>query len=58
MSDDRQDQLDRADDERADEDVEAHSLDRPVDAPHAIEEPPDVEGHGFHPSPVDPKPVD
>ena len=59
MSDDRQDQIERAD-ERADEDVEAHSFDRPVDSPHAgaTEEPPDVEGHSFHPSPVDPKPID
>ena len=60
MSDDRQDQIERAD-ERADEDVEAHGMDQPhAGSPHAgaIEEPPDVEGHGFHPSPVDPKPID
>ncbi len=63
MSDDRHDQVERAD-ERADEDVEAHGMEgpigSPVDSPHAgaIEEPPDVEGHGFHPSPVDPKPID
>jgi hypothetical protein len=58
MSDDMQDQVERAD-ERADEDVEAHMQDAPNDgAPHATEEPPDVEGHGFSPAPVDARPID
>jgi hypothetical protein len=60
MSDDMQDQVERAED-RAEEDVEAHMQDAPRDgAPHAgaTEEPPDVEGHGFSPAPVDARPID
>ena len=58
MSDESLDGMDRADEPKEDEDVQAHSLDAPVDSPHATEEPPDVEGHGFYPAPVDPRPVD
>jgi hypothetical protein len=41
------------------EDVEAHRMDEPIDAPDAAatEEPPDVEGHRMDPRPVD-SPVD
>ncbi len=46
MSEENMDQVDRAD-EQKDDAVEAHSLDAPKDAPHATEEPPDVEGHSF-----------
>jgi hypothetical protein len=58
MSEESLDSLDRAD-EQKDDDVEAHSLDAPVDAPHATEEPPDVEGQSFDSMDVmDARPVD
>jgi hypothetical protein len=48
MSEESLDSLDRADEQKDDDDVEAHNLDAAVDAPHAAtEEPPDVEGHSF-----------
>ena len=52
MSDEAFEGMDRAED-HADEDIEAHSFDRPAEEPlssDAIEEPPDVEAHGFHPA--------
>jgi hypothetical protein len=53
-------QLDRAEEQAEDEDVEAHGfsapVDAPIDEPHANEEPPDVEGHHMG-APVD-RPVD
>ena len=60
MSDDQmQDQVERAEDDRAEDAVEAHMQDAPNDgAPHATEEPPDVEGHMHGGRPVDPKPID
>ena len=52
------DRVDRAD-EQKDNDVEAHSLDAPVDGPHATEEPPDVEAHSFDSmDAMDARPVD
>jgi hypothetical protein len=58
MSEESLDSLDRAD-EQKDDDVEAHSFDAPVDAPHATEEPPDVEGHSFDSmDAMDARPVD
>jgi hypothetical protein len=58
MSEESLDSLDRADEEK-DDDVQAHSLDAPVDAPHATEEPPDVEGHSFDSiDAMDARPVD
>jgi hypothetical protein len=61
VSDENLEGMTRADEKADDEDVEAHGFSAPVDpAPdaHATEEPPDVEGHGFSPAPVDPRPVD
>jgi hypothetical protein len=61
MSDEAYEGMDRGE-ERADEDIEAHSFDRPVEEPLSsdaieepldsgdTEEPPDVEAHGFHPA--------
>ena len=58
MSEEGMDQVERAD-EPKDDDVEAHSLDAPVDAPHATEEPPDVEGHSFDSmDAMDARPID
>lgn len=61
MSDEQQDQADRAED-RADEDVEAHGFEGPVGSPvdspiGATEEPPDVEGHQMG-RPIDARPID
>lgn len=61
MSDDRNDQIERADEQG--DDVEAHSIEGPVGSPvgepiGATEEPPDVEGHMHGGRPVEGRPVD
>jgi hypothetical protein len=63
MSDEQKDQVERAEDDRADEAVEAHSFEGPVGSPvdspiSATEEPPDVEGHMHGGRPIDPRPID
>jgi hypothetical protein len=61
VSDEQLEGMDRADEQPDEEDVKAHGFSAPVDPlpdAHATEEPPDVEGHGFSPAPVDPRPMD
>jgi hypothetical protein len=60
VSDDRQDQVERADE--PEEDVEAHGFGDPVGSPvsepiSATEEPPDVEGHQMGGQPVQGRPI-
>ncbi len=61
MSEDRNDQVERADEQR--DDVEAHGFDGPVGSPvdspiGATDDTPDVEGHMHGGRPVEGRPVD